>query len=750
MDGDEIRYYEFGDFRLDARRGKLTRRGEFVPVTKRHFVLLLFLVENSGQVLEHDEILETVWDGLFVEQSNLKKGISALRQILQESPDDNGFIKTVPRRGYKFDAPVRALAAVDSNDVPEKMIFVHRTNTEIFIEEEIEEDEADILPAAYETKALPAAAVLETESLFAKISRHKIAVAAAAIAALLFMVAAAFGLKSYFAARPIRFSAESVEITKATSEGDLYGTYVSPDGNYIVYVFAERDGKGLRVRHLATGSVTQLIKLPNAGFWCVNFSSDGNFVYYGVENFDDHSASGLYRIPFLGGEPRRLFKDIPTDLSLAPDGSRIAFNRKLENLDVEIVIAGTEGGDQRQHIATFSPEMHVDGLNWSPDGSGLLVTVRKQLSVNKVVSYVSEFSAGDGREKIVVPEQENKITSAIWLPDRKSLLASVRDANAESYKIRQFFPADGEWRRVVNDNNTYRILSLTRDGKTLVSTREMRVASVWLAENGQTTDFRQITEGAGGYDRLAWTRDGRIIYDSPETADATFWVMNADGTHKKQLSDGKDGITLFPQISGDGTSVIFNSNRSGTRQIWRIGLDGENLKQLVNIPTGAHDGALLSDGTTVIYSSYIKPNGWTIFKQTADGKTLQLSKENSDIYSISPDERLIAYSAQNETTKKYQVFVRALDGGELVKTFDFEPHRALRWTRDGKALTYDAQREDAEQIVMQPLDGGPPQTLVSFRSEEIFWFDWSFDGKKLAIVRGRQLADAVIIKSAEN
>ena len=74
------------------------------------------------------------------------------------------------------------------------------------------------------------------------------------------------------------------------------------------------------------------------------------------------------------------------------------------------------------------------------------------------------------------------------------------------------------------------------------------------------------------------------------------------------------------------------------------------------------------------------------------------------------------------------------EGGQPAKTFDLPPtfHRGgLRWTPDGHAIAYTARRDGASNIWAQPLDGGAPKQLTSFKSDEIFRFDWSRDGKQL-------------------
>ena len=104
MTETKFRYFEFGEFRLDTHRRILQKNGTPIHLTPRSFDLLCVMVENAGRVLEHDELLDKVWEDTFVEQGNLKKTISALRHALGESPEASEFITTVPRKGYRFSA----------------------------------------------------------------------------------------------------------------------------------------------------------------------------------------------------------------------------------------------------------------------------------------------------------------------------------------------------------------------------------------------------------------------------------------------------------------------------------------------------------------------------------------------------------------------------------------------------------------------------------------------------------------------
>jgi TolB-like protein/Flp pilus assembly protein TadD len=110
--------YEFGPFRLDTRERTVRRHTELVPLNPKGFDILLVLVRNSGRVLTKRELMDVVWPDSTVEESNLARQVSSLRQILDERRRERRFIATVPWRGYRFTATVRVIneepAAIDS------------------------------------------------------------------------------------------------------------------------------------------------------------------------------------------------------------------------------------------------------------------------------------------------------------------------------------------------------------------------------------------------------------------------------------------------------------------------------------------------------------------------------------------------------------------------------------------------------------------------------------------------------------
>ena len=144
--GEEVtRVYEFGPFRLDAAERQLRRDGQLVPLTPKAFEALLVLVESGGRTLTRDDLINKLWPESFVEEGNLKVTIFKLRKALGESSDQEQYIETIPRRGYRFVAPVRA-----RDEAPARLILEKRTTSSILIEQEEEQVESqNELPAAH-------------------------------------------------------------------------------------------------------------------------------------------------------------------------------------------------------------------------------------------------------------------------------------------------------------------------------------------------------------------------------------------------------------------------------------------------------------------------------------------------------------------------------------------------------------------------------------------------------------------------
>jgi len=107
----EERLYQFGPFRLDPAERLLLHEGQAVPLSPKAFDLLVLLTENSGHLLEKDDLMKKIWPETVVEEVNLAHNISIIRRALASRGDVHEYVETVPKRGYRFVAPVQNLAA---------------------------------------------------------------------------------------------------------------------------------------------------------------------------------------------------------------------------------------------------------------------------------------------------------------------------------------------------------------------------------------------------------------------------------------------------------------------------------------------------------------------------------------------------------------------------------------------------------------------------------------------------------------
>jgi TolB-like protein/DNA-binding winged helix-turn-helix (wHTH) protein/Tfp pilus assembly protein PilF len=103
----------FRTFRLDTANHLLWRNGDRVPLAPKAFDVLAHLVEHAGQLVTQDEILEALWSETYVNPEVLRKYILEIRRTLGDRPDNPEFIETVPKRGYRFVAPVLEESAAE-------------------------------------------------------------------------------------------------------------------------------------------------------------------------------------------------------------------------------------------------------------------------------------------------------------------------------------------------------------------------------------------------------------------------------------------------------------------------------------------------------------------------------------------------------------------------------------------------------------------------------------------------------------
>jgi eukaryotic-like serine/threonine-protein kinase len=541
---------------------------------------------------------------------------------------------------------------------------------------------------------------------------------------------------------------QTMQLMKLTNSGKSVDAVISPDGKYIVYVTDEGGQQSLWVKHIPTASNVQIVSSSDSKYWGLTFSRDSNYVYYVV--WEKNGPGTLYQVPVLGGASRKIMTSVESPITFSPDGTRFAFIRRQPSLGETVLMTASTDGSREQMLAMRkSPEaFSAIGPAWSPDGK--LIACATGNFYGGFHSDVIAVSLEGRAETLITSQKWFYIDRIAWLSSGNGLVVTAAERSSSHYQIWQVAYPGGEARRVTNDLSSYISVSLTADSRALAAVQYDRVSNIWIVPGSDTNRAVQVASGAGPQYGLSWTPDGHIVYASISSGNPDIWIMNADGTGQKQLTF--DAYTdRDPSVSPDGRQIVFASDRRGSFNIWRMDIDGSNLVQLTH-GDDERFPQCSPDGRWVVYQGLVSgvPMLWKI---TIDGDdNAQLTEKYSNWPVVSPDGRLIACSYRDGETSPWKVAVIPFEGGAPVKLFDIPMlsipmlfWQRVRWSADGRALTYIDNRNGVSNIWSQPLDGGKPAQLTDFKTDRILNFDWSPDGKQLACVRGLMTSDVVLI-----
>jgi Tol biopolymer transport system component len=487
---------------------------------------------------------------------------------------------------------------------------------------------------------------------------------------------------------------------------------------------------------------------PEQRYSGLTFSPDGNYLHY-LANAGG-GTNDLYRVPLLGGATRRLNHQVDSAATFAPDGRRFAFVRfDPQTKETSIVISDADGGGERV-LAVRRPPEQFRSVAWSPDGQAVAYFFYGE-DKDGYYMHVGEVRVADGRESVISAVRWRSILGLAWLPDRSALLLAARDrasAPGTPAQIWQVNYPSGEARQLTYDSNQFDSLSLTADGRTLVATHSELRSNVWVMTGGDYAGARQITSGReNGDGGCAWTPDGHIVYTSRASGYFDIWVMNADGSEPKQLTFGTDA-NLYPSVSPDGRYIVFETNRGVGWSVWRMNADGGAPKELTRNSGQFSIPQVSADGRWVYYAADDPSGKKVVWRVSIDGsEPEQVTHKDTGPAQLSPDGTLLLYDYREGPDAPLKIEIAPVTGGDPVRVFD-PPKDAenVSWSADGRGLVFQKGVNNVSNLWTLPLDGGRPRPLTDWKSDRIFWFAWSRDGRQLAAARGDTFYDVMLIK----
>lgn len=540
---------------------------------------------------------------------------------------------------------------------------------------------------------------------------------------------------------------QTTKVTRLTSTGKAFAAAISPDGKYVVHVEEGNNQQSLWVRQVATGSSVQIIPPADVFYWGLTFSNDSNYVYYVKNERGSGPFNKLYQVPSLGGVSKQLMAHVDSAVTFSPDGKRLAFVRdQLKKEETEIILSNADGSGEQMLARRKAPARFASDLStriaWSPDGNTIACAagnIDAEGSYNNVVGV----SVTDGSETPLTARRWQAINQVTWRSDGTGLAIVARDDASASTQLWHISYPDGEARRITNDLNAYRDVTMTANSSALVTVQMNRVSNIWVATQEDPNRARQITSGTiDGTGGLAWTPDGKLVYLSRASGKQDIWIMDAEGNNKKQLTH--EGQNSRPTVSHDGRSIIFSSSGAGKNNVWRMDVDGGNPRQLTDGRSNAN--AFPSpDGRWLVYVSQDRGNGALWKLPIEGGQLVQLSEPTANLPIVSPDGKWVASFYWDEQADPPRgVMILPFDGGPATKRFDIKTSDgfALQWINDGTGILHFRN----SNIWSQPVSGGEPIRLTDFQGDQVFNFSYSPDGKWLALARGTVTNDVVLIE----
>ena len=269
--------YVFEDFELDVHRRVLCRNGQELTLRPKSFEVLGYLIRHQGQVVTKAALMDAVWPETAVTDNSLAQCLVEIRRVLED--DSQQLIRTIPRRGYVFAAPVTT-AVIDVSASPAGL---------------------EPAPAPLLGGAAPHAFLASVDSTW---SRRRVFGAGA-----MFASAAATALIGFLAWR-ISSAPKNPEPFQSVPLNSLPGVQrypsFSPDGNHVAFTWTgpKQDNQDVYIQQIGSGAPLRLTTDARIDYNPV-WSPDGRWIAFLRRNWES-GTSEMRLIPSLGGPERKI------------------------------------------------------------------------------------------------------------------------------------------------------------------------------------------------------------------------------------------------------------------------------------------------------------------------------------------------------------------------------------------------------------------------------------------------------------
>jgi serine/threonine-protein kinase len=669
----------FGVFEVDLDTGELRKQGVRIKLRDQPFQILRLLLAHPGEVLSRDELQKQLWPGdTFVDfDRGLNKAVNHLRDALGDSAESPRFIETLPKRGYRFIAPVEAGSPTGHSLEPTR-------------------EARDPL-----VERLEPSADAQTASSRGATRGLKLKLTAGLpwmIAGLTSVLAVICGALLWRATRPVdrpvmRFSVDlgPEAIRGQAQSGALFNPVISPDGTRLVFPAKAADGtEQLATRRLDQSVVT--ILPGTEGAVDPFFSPDGQWIGF-------FSGKKLKKISLQGGEVVWLCDTAGQErgASWGEDGAIIA------NLDLYHLFRRSAAGGEPQVIG--KPERHGErSWRWPqvlPGGEYVLFTGLVAASMAAVdAAAIEVLSLKSGRVKVV---QRGGVFGR-YLPSGHLVYIRQGMLYGVPFDLGRL-KTHGAPAPLVEDIADSSYLSFSRTGTLLYVSAPKRVAPLaWLDSNGKlnrvvspsidTSRQAETPRLSPDGNRLALEAGGDLFVHDLQRDTATRLTHDAN-------------LNRHPVWMPDGQHIIYGSDvpaSDGEFGIWWIRADGSSQpEKLFGERTPLQVFSISPDGRNLAFVRTAKDKAFEIWTLPLDlhdpahpksGKPEPFARESVGQVdpAFSPDGRWIAYRSGDGTPFRGQITVRpfpsAPSAGQWTVSESESRAKFPVWSPNGKELFY--------------------------------------------------------------
>jgi Tol biopolymer transport system component/DNA-binding winged helix-turn-helix (wHTH) protein len=547
----------FSVFEIDTRSGELRKRGVRVPLQQQPFRILTRLVERPGEIVTREAIRQELWPAdTYVDfEQGINAAVKRLREALGDSAETPLFVETLPKRGYRFIAPINSSSP--ATPIPDQRLDAEAASADAGMGEAIlgrSAAEPLVAPRTHPTR------------------RAGYGLAALAVA----LGGIAFGL-SHVGCPPWHTNTEARVVPVTSFPGSESHAAFSPDGNQIAFVWdgAQEDNPDIYVKFVDSAEPLRLTTNPAPDFNPV-WSPDGRHIAFTREG----EASGIYLVPALGG-PEHKLTDIWSEnpfrlrLSYSPEGKYLAVADKRSAAEPSsIFLLEIETGEQRQLTRPPRGSVGDESPSFSPDGKSLAFA--RLLGGTKHI-YVVPTEGGEPSRVNIDNQDRGSFTDGLaWTSDgREIVFSSNREGSFHLWRVPV---GGGAPTRVEVFAQGLTHPAISRRGDRLAWTHTSLDTNIWRVEMGDAEGPKaprvQLITSTMGDSSPQFSDDGRIVFTSSRTGRTEIWVADREGKSPVRLTHTNGPNIGTPRWSPDGRQIAFDAILAGNRDIYVINSTG--------------------------------------------------------------------------------------------------------------------------------------------------------------------------------